>query len=155
MASPARTTSGGWPNSRRRSPRPISWPRTISSSSIPAARPGPPRAPSIMTASGPAGPPKGAFYQHRQPPPHAPVPVLGYDMRHDSRILLVYPHNSIASLNVVYVPAWMLGATVVLTDVRQFSAERWLDTVVREKVTHCHLVPTMLFRVLEHPKVRE
>jgi acyl-CoA synthetase (AMP-forming)/AMP-acid ligase II len=109
----------------------------------------------IVYTSGTTGAAKGAFYQHRQPAAHAPVPVLGYDMRHDSRILLVYPHNSIASLNVVYVPAWMLGATVVLTDVRQFSAERWLDTVVREKVTHCHLVPTMLFRVLEHPKVRE
>ena len=69
---------------------------------------------------------QGRLFQHRQPAAHAPVPVLGYDMRHDSRILLVYPHNSIASLNVVYVPAWMLGATVVLTDAR-FSAERWLD----------------------------
>jgi acyl-CoA synthetase (AMP-forming)/AMP-acid ligase II len=109
----------------------------------------------IVYTSGTTGAAKGAYYQHRQPAAHAPVPVLGYDMRSDSRILLVYPHNSIASLNVVYVPAWMLGATVVLTDVRQFSAERWLDTVVREKVTHCHLVPTMLFRVLEHPRLRE
>ena len=72
----------------------------------------------IVYTSGTTGAAKGAFYQHRQPAAHAPVPVLGYDMRHDSRILLVYPHNSIASLNVVYVPAWMLGATVVLTDVR-------------------------------------
>jgi acyl-CoA synthetase (AMP-forming)/AMP-acid ligase II len=44
---------------------------------------------------------------------------------------------------------------VILTDVRQFNAGRWLDLVVREKVTHCHLVPTMLFRVLEHPRLRE
>jgi acyl-CoA synthetase (AMP-forming)/AMP-acid ligase II len=38
--------------------------------------------------------------------------------------------------------------------VRQFSAERWLRLVEKERVTHCHLVPTMLFRVLEHPKLR-
>jgi len=108
----------------------------------------------IVYTSGTTGAAKGAYYQHRQPTAHTPVPVLGYDMRHDSRILLVYPHNSIASINIVYFGAWMLGATVVLTDVRQFSAERWLQTVVRERVTHCHLVPTMLFRVLEHPGLR-
>lgn len=108
----------------------------------------------IVYTSGTTGAAKGAFYQHHQPAAHAPVPTLGYDMRHDSRILVVYPHNSIASINVIYFPAWMLGATVVLTDVRQFSAERWLNLVVREKITHCHLVPTMLFRVLEHPGLR-
>lgn len=109
----------------------------------------------IVYTSGTTGAAKGAFYQHHQPAAHAPVPVLGYDMRHDSRILVVYPHNSIASLNVIYFPAWMLGATVVLTDVRQFNADRWLNLVVKERITHCHLVPTMLFRVLEHPRLRE
>lgn len=108
----------------------------------------------IVYTSGTTGAAKGAYYQHHQSVAHAPVPVIEYGMRADSRMLLVYPHNSIASLNLFYFPAWMIGATIIVVDVRQFSAERWLRLVARERVTHCHLVPTMLFRVLEHPELQ-
>jgi acyl-CoA synthetase (AMP-forming)/AMP-acid ligase II len=103
----------------------------------------------IVYTSGTTGAPKGALFQQKHSVAHAPVPVLHYDIREDSRLLMVYPHNSIASINMYYVPAWMVGATVVLADARGFSAERWLAQVQAEKITHCHLVPTMLIRVLE------
>jgi acyl-CoA synthetase (AMP-forming)/AMP-acid ligase II len=48
-----------------------------------------------------------------------------------------------------YIPAWVVGATVVMADARGFVAERWLSLVETEKITHCHLVPTMLIRVLD------
>lgn len=109
----------------------------------------------IAYTSGTTGEPKGALFQHQQCVYHAPVSVLSYEIDSDSRLLVVYPHNSIASINVSYVPAMSVAATVVLCDVRQFSAQRWLDLVQSHQITHCALVPTMLFRILEHPRLRE
>ncbi|WP_188607405.1 class I adenylate-forming enzyme family protein [Chelatococcus reniformis] len=103
----------------------------------------------IVYTSGTTGSAKGAFFKQKHCVAHAPVPALVYDIREDSRLLMVYPHNSIASMNMYYIPAWMQGATVVLADARGFSAERWLGQVERERITHCHLVPTMLIRVLD------
>jgi acyl-CoA synthetase (AMP-forming)/AMP-acid ligase II len=107
----------------------------------------------ICYTSGATGTPKGVLHQHRQSVAHAPVVILQYEIDASSKLLLVYPHNSIASINMFYIPAWLVGAALVMTDQRHFSADRWLDLVERERITHCHLVPTMLFRVLESPKL--
>lgn len=109
----------------------------------------------ICYTSGATGTPKGVLHQQRQSVAHAPVVVIGYDFQPASRLLLVYPHNSIASINMFYVPAWLVGGCVVFTDQRRFDAERWLALVEQERITHCHLVPTMLFRVLESPRLAE
>lgn len=109
----------------------------------------------ICYTSGATGTPKGVLHQQRQSVAHAPVVIVGYEFEPDSKVLLVYPHNSIASINMFYVPAWLVGACVVLTDQRHFNAERWLELVQRERITHSHLVPTMLFRVLECPRLKD
>ncbi len=103
----------------------------------------------IIYTSGTTGAPKGVHMCQRQSIAHAPIPVHHYDMKEQSRLLMVYPHNSIASINMFYVPAWMLGATVVLFDPRRFDGQRWLETVQSEGITHCHMVPTMAFRVMD------
>ena len=108
----------------------------------------------ICYTSGATGTPKGVLHQQRQSVAHAPVVVIGYEFSADTKVLLVYPHNSIASINMFYVPAWVIGGTVVFTDQRNFDADRWLELVEKERVTHSHLVPTMLFRVLESPRLR-
>ena len=108
----------------------------------------------ICYTSGATGDSKGVLHQHRQSIAHAPVVNLSYGLDASSKLLLVYPHNSIASINMFYVPAWLCGAAVVLTDQRHFNAERWLALVEQEKVTHCHLVPTMLFRILESERLK-
>ena len=105
----------------------------------------------ICYTSGATGTPKGVLHQQHQSVAHAPVVVTGYEFDESTKVLLVYPHNSIASINMFYVPAWLIGCCVVFTDQRNFNAERWLDLVERERITHSHLVPTMLFRVLESP----
>jgi acyl-CoA synthetase (AMP-forming)/AMP-acid ligase II len=107
----------------------------------------------ICYTSGATGTPKGVLHKHRQSVAHAPVVIVQYEIDVSSKLLLVYPHNSIASINMFYIPAWLVGAAMVTTDQRHFNAERWLDLVERERITHCHLVPTMLFRVLESPKL--
>jgi acyl-CoA synthetase (AMP-forming)/AMP-acid ligase II len=108
----------------------------------------------ICYTSGATGTPKGVLHQQRQSVAHAPVVVIGYEFTRETKVLLVYPHNSIASINMFYVPAWLLGACVVFTDQRNFNADRWLDLVEKERITHSHLVPTMLFRVLESTRLR-
>ncbi|GAC1587971.1 MAG: long-chain fatty acid--CoA ligase [Candidatus Velthaea sp.] len=107
----------------------------------------------IIYTSGATGTPKGVLMAHRQSVAHGPNAMFTYQIEASSRLLLVYPHNSIASANMFYFPAWMLGATVVLTDVRRFSGERWLQLIEAERITHSHCVPTMLFRVLESPQL--
>jgi len=102
----------------------------------------------ICYTSGTTGAPKGVLHKHRQIVAHAPVTAMYYGIDGDSRLLMVYPHNSIASIAMFYTPAWMVGATVVISDAQRFSAERWLSEVEAHRITHCHLVPTMLFRVL-------
>lgn len=108
----------------------------------------------ICYTSGATGTPKGVLHQQKQSVAHAPVVVIGYEFTRDTKVLLVYPHNSIASINMFYVPAWLLGACVVFTDQRNFNADRWLELVEKERITHSHLVPTMLFRVLESPRLK-
>jgi acyl-CoA synthetase (AMP-forming)/AMP-acid ligase II len=108
----------------------------------------------ICYTSGATGTPKGVLHQQKQSVAHAPVVVIGYEFTSETKVLLVYPHNSIASINMFYVPAWLLGACVVFTDQRNFNADRWLELVETERITHSHLVPTMLFRVLESPRLR-
>ena len=67
---------------------------------------------------------------------------------------MVYPHNS-DRVDQHVLRAGLDGrATVVFTDASGFVAERWLALVEAERVTHSHLVPTMLVRVLEAARVR-
>jgi acyl-CoA synthetase (AMP-forming)/AMP-acid ligase II len=108
----------------------------------------------ICYTSGATGTPKGVLHQQRQSVAHAPVVVIGYEFDADTKVLLVYPHNSIASINMFYVPSWVVSGCVVFTDQRNFDADRWLGLVEKERITHSHLVPTMLFRVLESPRLR-
>jgi fatty-acyl-CoA synthase len=46
------------------------------------------------------------------------------------------------------VPTLARGGTVVLN--RGFDPERWLDTIVRERVNYSFIVPTMLYTLLDH-----
>jgi acyl-CoA synthetase (AMP-forming)/AMP-acid ligase II len=73
-----------------------------------------------------------------------------YLLRPTSRLLALYPHTSTASTNCAFVPAWLVGATLVIDDVRHFTAERFLANIEKYKVTHATAVPTMLVRILRH-----
>jgi fatty-acyl-CoA synthase/long-chain acyl-CoA synthetase len=105
----------------------------------------------ILYTSGTTGHAKGVYSTQRQVVSHAlSVVIPEYQLHADSRILVLYPHNSAASVNNAVVPALILGATLVLDDVRGFTAERFLDNVERFGITHLTVVPTMLTRVLRH-----
>ncbi|MFF5994605.1 AMP-binding protein [Lysinibacillus sp. KU-BSD001] len=45
------------------------------------------------------------------------------------------------------------GRRIVL--IRQFDADTWLDALEKEQVTHAFLVPTMLKRIIDHPRFKQ
>ncbi len=65
-------------------------------------------------------------------------------------------------VTLVSVPFYhVAGATAMMSSIwggrtlailAQFEPEAWLETVQRERVTHAFVVPTMLKRIMEHPR---
>jgi len=49
----------------------------------------------------------------------------------------------------------MMGGTVVFDEVRNFEARRFFSVIDRNRVSHCQLVPTMMFRLLDAPEWAE
>lgn len=45
------------------------------------------------------------------------------------------------------------GRRIVL--IRQFEADTWLEVLEKERVTHAFLVPTMLKRIIDHPRFEQ
>ena len=64
-------------------------------------------------------------------------------------VLIAAPIYHIAGLTAVHT-AVFAGRRIVL--MRQFDAVEWLRLAAGERVTHAFLVPTMLKRVLDHPR---
>lgn len=105
----------------------------------------------IIYTSGTTGKAKGVTLSHVQCLDNAMSVILGAGIDADTRYIVSYPHNSTGTVNHVWGPVIMMGGTIVMTDVKQFSGDKFFATVDRRRVTHCQLVPTMLFRLLDHP----
>jgi len=70
---------------------------------------------------------------------------------HDVTLATV-PFYHIAGATTMISSIWG-GRTLVILP--QFDPELWLQTVQKERVTHAFVVPTMLKRIMEHPKFRD
>lgn len=106
---------------------------------------------SILYTSGTTGRAKGVTATHLQTLDNAMAVIAAARIDGDSRALVSYPHNSAGTVHHVWGPVLVMGGCLLMTDVRQFRAEEFLGLVERHRVTHCQLVPTMLFRLLDHP----
>jgi acyl-CoA synthetase (AMP-forming)/AMP-acid ligase II len=102
----------------------------------------------IVYTSGTTGPPKGVTFTHEAVLAHALVAALEFDIRADSRYLIVLPHNS--SVFLFITPTLVRGAAIGLFESRGFDSERFVRAIEAHQATHTYLVPTMLFRLLEH-----
>lgn len=102
----------------------------------------------IVYSSGTTGVPKGILFTHAAVLQHATVAALEYDIDEDSRYLVQLPHNS--SVNITLAPCLMRGAAIGMADSRGFDPAAFASRVRRAAVTHTFLVPTMLYRLLEH-----
>ena len=67
-------------------------------------------------------------------------------------LLLSVPTFHVAGATAIMSSVWG-GRT--LTILPQFDPEAWLEAVQRHRVTHSFVVPTMLKRIMEHPRFQE
>jgi acyl-CoA synthetase (AMP-forming)/AMP-acid ligase II len=102
----------------------------------------------IVYSSGTTGTPKGILFDHAAVVEHALAALLEYDYTPSSRWLTVIPHNS--SVQIALVPSLTIGSAIGFLDARNFNPDRFVAAVERDAVTHSFLVPTQLYRLLEH-----
>ncbi len=102
----------------------------------------------IVYTSGTTGTPKGVWFDHARVLQHATVAALEYEIDAATRYLVAIPHNS--SVNITFAPGFTMGAAIGFTDSRGFDPERYAAEVARTRATHSYLVPTQLYRLLDH-----
>ncbi|HVO89990.1 MAG TPA: AMP-binding protein [Casimicrobiaceae bacterium] len=102
----------------------------------------------LMYTSGTTGLPKGILHTHFIRAMYGATMASAWRMQPGSVVL----HSGAIVFNgamTTMLPALMLGATFIVH--RQFDAERFIDTVERERVTHTMLVPSQIIAILNAP----
>lgn len=105
----------------------------------------------IIYTSGTTGRAKGVKISHRATVQNGMALAKAYDVDADTRFLMSLPYSATGVVNHSAGPTLMMGGTVVFDEVLKFDARRFFSVVAKNGVTHCQLVPTMLFRLLESP----
>ena len=106
----------------------------------------------IVYSSGTTGQPKGIVLSHRTRALYGLVFAATYGITADSVVL----HAGSLVFNgamLTFLPAFLQGARYVLQP--QFSAEAFVETVHRERVTHVMLVPSQIVSILSSPAFDE
>ena len=98
----------------------------------------------LVYTSGATGTPKGVVLTQSALACNAAMSIEAHDLRPESRILNVLPTFHVGGLNILPVPAFRIGATVVLHErFDPMSASRALA-----EVTHAITVPTVLREII-------
>ncbi|WP_322517875.1 AMP-binding protein [Rhodopseudomonas palustris] len=98
---------------------------------------------------GTTGKSKGALRRHRENAGFAAAILADFEIPADPRYLTVAPISHVAGTKVL--PALMRGGTVHM--LKGFDPEAVLATIAREKINFTLFVPTMIYVLLDHPKL--
>ncbi|MCJ7594580.1 MAG: AMP-binding protein, partial [Desulfobacterales bacterium] len=102
---------------------------------------------SIFLTSGTTGLPKGAMRTHRHAYVDALVGAIELNLRHDDRMLMVFPFYHVTwEDNMRHI---LMGNSIVIRKEGRFDTREVLDVLSREKVTICQFVPTMISAMLQ------
>jgi long-chain acyl-CoA synthetase len=101
----------------------------------------------ISYTGGTTGRPKGVMLSHANLLANAHHFLYANALRETDRYLHAGPLFHVADSSMVFCITWAGGAHVML---ERFTAERFVDAVLRHQVTIAVLVPTMIKRVLDH-----
>lgn len=138
---------GGAPLDGQRDVEPLA--AAASDAEPPPAPPGTVTPQAMIYTSGTTGRPKGAMLTHGNLWWNNCMTLLTSDTLESDVTLVVAPLFHIGGLNVTTLTAFMKGAEVVLQ--RGFDPGRWIEDVVKYKVTTAFAVPAMLLAVSQHP----
>lgn len=101
----------------------------------------------LVYTGGTTGRPKGVVRPHRCLAEMVVLMLAEWTWPARPRFLACAPITH--ATGMMLVPVLLRGGTVVLHE--RFDPGRWLEAVGREGVNASFLVPTMLYRILEHP----
>ncbi len=105
----------------------------------------------IFYTSGTTGRPKGAVHTHKSMLYEANIP--GRDLSPADVALCVMPFFHVGGCAAHLFPAFNAGATLVT--MQKFDETAVLEMIAKHRVTYVYLVPAMILRVLEHPRLKE
>ena len=100
----------------------------------------------IMYTSGTTGLPKGAVMTHKNWLSHTVNMVLELNISSEDVTLNVTPFFHVATIWPMLTHLYMGGTNVILS---RFEPKAVLETLERERITTCNLVPTMIIQMLE------
>lgn len=104
---------------------------------------------SLNYTGGTTGKSKGALRTHREYGPFASAILADFEIPETPRYLTVAPISHVAGTKVL--PTLLKGGTVHM--LKGFDPEAVLATIAREKINFTVLVPTMIYVLLDHPKL--
>ena len=103
----------------------------------------------LLYTGGTTGVPKAAMLPERALAQMVTSVLTGWDLPREKRYLACAPISHAAGMLIT--PTLVSGGTVVLQT--SFDPGRWLDAVAAERITVTLLVPTMIYAVLDHPRL--
>ncbi len=106
----------------------------------------------IMFTAGTTGTPKGVMLSHNSFSSYILNNVDPVDLDAEEKNILSVPLHHIAGIQAVMAAIYG-GRTLVLE--RQFEEEEWMRLVQDEHVNRAMMVPTMLKRLMDHPKFKQ
>ncbi len=107
---------------------------------------------SINYTSGSTGGPKGVMLSHRNWMAVYRNMLIDRDIRADDRLVHIGP---LSHASGAYVLAWFLAGAASVISPPALGADGLLATIERERCTVLSCVPTLLTRLLAHPRIDE
>jgi long-chain acyl-CoA synthetase len=108
----------------------------------------------IFYTSGTTGVPRGSIYMHTQKMENATMKALDLGLEFGDRHLVVLPMFHIGGDSHIW-PFFLVGGCNVIMPRPSFDPADTLQTIVRERITDIHIVPTQLISLLRLPDIEQ
>jgi acyl-CoA synthetase (AMP-forming)/AMP-acid ligase II len=107
---------------------------------------------SIFFTSGTTGKPKGAMRTHRHIVANIVAGLVEFKVGYNERILIVFPMYHVSYEDNIG-RCFFLPNTMIIRREGRFDADEVLGLLSNERITFCHLVPTMINAFLRSPHI--